>query len=370
MRLLECKGKQLLTDFGVRAPRGETCVTPDAAAQIARRLGGPVVVKAQILSGKRGKSGGIRSADRPEEARQAALQLLQSTVQGLPVELLLVEQKLDIEQELYLSLVVDGASKKPVLIASAQGGTDIEDVPEEQIVCEQIDVELGLPPFLARDIVRRLGFAPGSSRGKALMQAVAAVHRLFSAIDAELVEINPLAVCGDDVYAVDAKIAVDDASLYRHAHLPALSELTPGEQAAADLGLSYVDLEGEIGVMANGAGITMATLDMITHFGGKPANFLDIGGGASQEATQKGLELVLAKQPKAVLVNIFGGITRCDEVALAISAVRRQYGRSTPMVVRLVGTNQNTGRAILKETGIEAFDLMQTAAQRVVELAC
>lgn len=370
MRLFEYMGKQLFIDFGIRVPRGMVCDTPKTAAQIAQRLGGPVMIKAQVLSGKRGKGGGIRLADGPKESKLAAEQLLQSTVQGFPVELLLIEEKLAIGQELYLSLIVDGVSKKPVLIASAQGGMDIENVPEEQIIRQPIDVELGLPTFLARDIVRRLKIVPSSPCGKALTQVVTALYRLFTAIDAELVEINPLAICGDTVYAADAKITVDDASLYRHAHIPTVSELTLGEQEASKLGLSYVDLDGEIGVMANGAGITMATLDMITYFGSKPANFLDIGGGANQEATRKGLELVLAKQPKAVFVNIFGGITRCDEVAQAIVGIRRQYGKSIPMVVRLAGTNQDAGRAILeKEAGIEVFDLMQTAAQRAVELA-
>ena len=273
MKLLEYMGKKLFADFGILIPQGAECDTPEAAAQIARQLGKSVMVKAQILSGKRGKGGGIRQANNPEAAESAARDLLQSTVRGLPVEVLLVEERLTIEQELYLSLIVDGISKQPVLIASAQGGMDIEDVPEEQIIYQRIDVDLGLPTFLARDIVRRLGFAPSSLRGKALTQVIVALYELFAATDAELVEINPLAICGDSVYAADAKVTIDDASLYRHTHLPHVSELTEVEKIANELGLAYVDLEGEIGVMANGAGITMATLDMITHFGSTPANF-------------------------------------------------------------------------------------------------
>jgi succinyl-CoA synthetase beta subunit len=369
MKLFEYMGKRLLADFGISIPQGTVCSSPYEAVQAFLRLKGPAVIKAQVLSGKRGKHGGVRMVDNEQDAFAAAQDLLQAKVQGYPVEKVLVEEKLAIDQEVYVSITVNRQSKCPVLIASAQGGMDIEAVPMDQIVRQNLDVALGLPVFLARDITRRLGVDPSSKPGKALAELVQSVYRLFMAVDAELVEINPAAICQDSVYAADAKITIDDASMYRNTYLPVVDEKTEAERKANQLGLAYVDLDGDIGVMANGAGITMATLDTITYLGKRPANFLDAGGGAGQSVTSQGLELVLAKKPQAVLVNIFGGITRCDDVARAITKVKKEQNSSIPIVVRLTGVNQDSGRAILAEAGVEVFDEMQLAAQRAVELA-
>lgn len=369
MKMFEYMGKEVFTQFGLPVPKGRMVKTPDEAAQVATEIGGPVVIKSQVLSGKRGKAGGIKFADNPEGAKAAAEELLGMTIQGLPVGILLVEEKLQIDKELYLSITIDGAAKKPVFIASAHGGMEIEEVAEEDIIKEYIDVELGMQDFIARDVVRRMGIPINSPHSKALVKLMSTLYKIFTEKDAELVEINPLVLSGDKVIAADAKVTIDDEALYRQPDLPRVEERTATEKAAYDLGLAFVELDGDIGVMANGAGITMGTLDTLTYYGGKPANFLDAGGGTGEEGTAKALELILARKPKSIIINIFGGITRCDDVARAFASVKKKMGMPVPVVIRLVGTNQEAGRAILKEVGIEAYDFMQDAAKKAVELA-
>jgi len=369
VKMFEYMGKEVFTQFGLPVPKGRMVKTPDEAAQVATEIGGPVVIKSQVLSGKRGKAGGIKFADNPEGAKAAAEELLGMTIQGLPVGILLVEEKLQIDKELYLSITIDGAAKKPVFIASAHGGMEIEEVAEEDIIKEYIDVELGMQDFIARDVVRRMGIPINSPHSKALVKLMSTLYKIFTEKDAELVEINPLVLSGDKVIAADAKVAIDDEALYRQPDLPRVEERTATEKAAYDLGLAFVELDGDIGVMANGAGITMGTLDTLTYYGGKPANFLDAGGGTGEEGTAKALELILARKPKSIIINIFGGITRCDDVARAFASVKKKMGMPVPVVIRLVGTNQEAGRAILKEVGIEAYDFMQDAAKKAVELA-
>jgi len=369
VKMFEYMGKEVFTQFGLPVPKGRMVKTPDEAAQVATEIGGPVVIKSQVLSGKRGKAGGIKFADNPEGAKAAAEELLGMTIQGLPVGILLVEEKLQIDKELYLSITIDGAAKKPVFIASAHGGMEIEEVAEEDIIKEYIDVELGMQDFIARDVVRRMGIPINSPHSKALVKLMSTLYKIFTEKDAELVEINPLVLSGDKVIAADAKVTIDDEALYRQPDLPRVEERTATEKAAYDLGLAFVELDGDIGVMANGAGITMGTLDTLTYYGGKPANFLDAGGGTGEEGTAKALELILARKPKSIIINIFGGITRCDDVARAFASVKKKMGMPVPVVIRLVGTNQEAGRAILKEVGIEAYDFMQDAAKKAVELA-
>lgn len=342
---------------------------PEEAFRVATEIGGPVVIKSQVLSGKRGKAGGIKFADHPEGARAAAQELLGMTIQGLSVDILLVEEKLQIDRELYLSITINSATKMPVIIASAHGGMDIEEVAEEHIVKQPIDVELGMQEFIARDVVRRMGIPLNAPQGKGLVKVIKTLYEIFTQKDADLVEINPLVISGDKVIAADAKVTIDDEALYRQLDLPRVEERTAAEKVAHDLGLSYVELDGDIGVMANGAGITMGTLDTLTYYGGKPANFLDAGGGTGEEGTAKALELILSRNPKSIIINIFGGITRCDDVARAFASVKKNRGIPVPVVIRLVGTNQEVGRAILKEAGIEAYDFMQDAAKKAVELA-
>lgn len=369
MKMFEYMGKEVFAKFGLPVPKGRIVTNPDEAFQVATEIGGPVVIKSQILSGKRGKAGGIKFAEHPEGARAAAQELLGMTIQGLAVDILLVEEKLQIDRELYLSFTIDATTKMPVLIASAHGGMDIEEVAEEYIIKKHIDVELGMQGFIASDVVRRIGIPLNTPQSKELVKIINTLYQIFTQNDADLAEINPLVICGDKVIAADAKLTIDDEALYRQLVLPRVEERTAAEKAAHDLGLSYVELNGDIGVMANGAGITMGTLDTLTYYGGKSANFLDAGGGTGEESTAKALELILSRNPKAIIINIFGGITRCDDVARAFASVKKNRGIPVPVVIRLVGTNQEAGRAILKEVGIEVYDFMQDAAKKAVELA-
>jgi len=361
-------GKELFSRFGLRVPKGRVVTTAYEAAWVATEIGS-VAIKAQVLSGKRGKGGGIKFADTSAEAKKAARELLGMKIEGHTVEKLLIEEKLHIDREFYLSVTIDGGAKKPVIIASSQGGMDIEEVPENKIVKVHLDVELGIHPFIARNIVRRLGLDVGSMQGKELLNIILAAYKIFQEKDAILVEINPLVFCGEKIIAADAKVIIDSEALFRQKDIPYIEEQTEAEKLAQDLGISYVELEGDIAVMANGAGITMSTLDIIQRYGGAPADFMDVGGGTDMEATAKALEILLAKDPKVIFINIFGGITRCDDVAGAFAKVKKEHGIPVPVVIRLVGTNQEEGRRILREQGIEAYTNMDEAAAKAVELA-
>lgn len=369
MKLYEYMGKELFAQFDIPIPQGKVVTTAQEAAQVAAELRGPCVLKSQILSGKRGKAGGIVFADTPKDAEDVAEKLFGQSIGEYRIEMLLVEEKIPIEKELYLAITIDSGIGQPVLIASSQGGMDIEEVPEEHIIKEPIDLLLGLQPFVAKNIVKRMGFPILSPIGKELTQLIINLYKLFVKKDAELVEINPLAICGGRLIAADAKVTIDDEALFRQSDIPRVEEATVTEQAAKELGLAFVELDGDIAVMANGAGITMGTLDTLAYYGGKPANFLDAGGGTGVEATAKALELLLARNPKAIVINIFGGITRCDDVASAFATVKANREIPVPVVIRLVGTNQEEGRAILQEAGIEAYDFMQDAIKKAVELA-
>jgi len=365
MKMYEYMGKELFAKFGIPVPKGQVAVTPDDAARITGEIGDSVI-KSQILSGKRGKAGGIKFTSNPEAAKVFSAGLLGSKLQGLTVDALLVEEKLSIDKEYYLAVTIDRGAKCPVILASVCGGMDIEEVPEDQIIKRYLDYGVDFMPFVAREITFRMKLA--GPEAKQVQNIIHKLYRVFVACDAELVEINPLVVSGEKVIAADAKVTIDDDALFRQKELPFVEERSEAEQKARDLGLAYVDLEGNIGVMANGAGITMATIDSLQYFGGAAANFLDAGGGASEEATAKALELVLAKNPKVILINIFGGITRCDDVANAFASVKKRQGIPVPVVIRLVGTNQEKGREILQEVGISAYDTMHEAAQKAVEL--
>lgn len=366
MKLFEYMGKELFAKYGIPVPAGGVVSTPEEAAALTEKIGS-VVVKSQILSGKRGKAGGIGFTDNPAEARDFAAKLLGSELRGFVVEKVLVEKKLQIDREFYLAITIDGAAKRPIVLASAQGGMDIEEVPEEYMVRQTLDVTIGMQPFVTREVTRRLGVTGGIARQ--IADILMKLHQMFVELDAELVEINPLVISGENVIAADAKVTIDDDALFRHKDLPVVEERTEAEKKAHELGLSYVELDGNIAVMANGAGITMATLDIIQHYGGAAANFLDAGGGAGIEQTAKALELLLSKNPKAILINIFGGITRCDDVANAFAYVKKNVGIPVPVVIRLVGTNEDKGREILREVGIEAYQFMHEAAAKAVEIA-
>lgn len=364
MKLFEYQGKAILQSNGIPIPQGMVCRNEEEVRDISQKIK-DVVLKIQILSGKRGKAGGIKFASNPEEAVQAARFLLGQRFGEHEVAEILVEEKLAIEKEFYLAVTYDYQEKRPLLLASAHGGMDIEEVPEEHIIKRYLKPDRSLELYEGRDISISLGVKDQLPQLASIL--VKAVDT-FIKCDAELVEINPLVLSGNKFIAADAKIVIDDDALYRHPDLPKNTEKTDIEQKSHEIGLSYVELDGDIAIMANGAGITMATLDLIQSFGGKPANFLDAGGGASEDQTRKALELLLATNPKGILINIFGGITRCDDVARAFLAVKAQLAINIPVVIRLVGTNQKEALELLKASGIEAHSDMEIAAKTIVDM--
>ena len=372
MNLHEYQSKRIFAQHGIPVPKGEIAHSAEEAYQVARQIGGKVVVKAQVLTGGRGKAGGVKVANTPAEAEQRASQILGMNIKGLVVQQVLVDPAADIRQEIYLGVVLDRATECLVMIASASGGMDIEEVARvapEKIVRIPVDPAIGLADFQAR----RLGFGIGLDKGMIREFATIAkeLYGVAVGIDATLVEVNPLALLGDGkLVALDGKIVLDDNALFRHMDLAALRDQSAEEQSEMDArqhGLSYVKLDGKIGCMVNGAGLAMATMDVIHFFGGSPANFLDIGGGAQADKVAAALRIILSdRNVNAVLFNIFGGITRCDEVAKGIVAALGQVGTRVPMVVRLVGTNEVEGRAILADAKMETATTLAEAAQKAV----
>lgn len=364
MKLYEYMAKEIFKNNGIPVPKGRVFTNAEGVGDFVAQIG-PVAIKSQILSGGRGKAGGIKFASAPQEAAEKARELLATDIKGLKVDLILVEQKLTIEKELYLAIAYDGARRKPLLIASAAGGVEIEQVAEELLVKRLIDINIGLHPYAAREITRQLGLT--GQIAKEVADIMLKLYQVYRKYDAELVEINPLVISESQALAADGKMTVDDDAAFRFGKdVPLVEEKTAVEKRAAELGISYVELDGEIGVMANGAGITMATLDLIHEFGSSSRNFMDAGGGSSREAMASALEVLLSTQPKALLINIFGGITRCDEVAKAIIQVKESIDIQIPMVIRLVGTNEEAGIALLREHGIESYRKIDEAVANVV----
>jgi len=365
MKLHEFQAKELFRRYGIPVQNGVVIERPEQIDGLALRY--PVVLKAQVLVGGRGKAGGIQLARTPAQARDRAAAILGMSIKGEPVRRLLVAEAVEIGREYYLAFTVDRSARGLVAIASAAGGVDIEEVARtapEKIARESVDPFLGFPAFQARGLGRRLGLE--GQLLKDFVGVATALYRLCQAEDAELVEINPLAVVADRLLAVDAKVIIDDNAAFRHRDLPGNEELTELEREAKAAGLSYVELDGDIAIIGNGAGLVMATLDMVAHFGGAPANFLDVGGGASEENMRQAIAIVTRKPGVRVLfVNIFGGITRCDDIARAIAATPPPL----PLVVRLTGTNEEEGRRILKAAGFDAFIDPEEAARRAVALA-
>ncbi|HEY84456.1 MAG TPA: ADP-forming succinate--CoA ligase subunit beta [Chloroflexi bacterium] len=375
MKLHEYQSKRIFAKYGVPIPKGEVAVSPTQAREIAQLLGGPVVVKSQVLVGGRGKAGGIKLAKSPEEAENYAEQILGMDIKGLTVETVLIDQAADIRKEIYLGIVIDRAVGKPVFIASSEGGVEIEEVAKtnpEAIIRQAVDPLLGLVDYQARNLAFELGL-----RGKAIVAFVRIAQGLYKAFinsDASLAEINPLVVQGDgSLLAVDGKMVLDDNALFRHpdlAEMRDLQEEDESERIARLADLSFVKLDGEIGCMVNGAGLAMATMDIVKHYGSEPANFLDIGGGAKAEKVATALRIILADpKVKAILFNIFGGITRCDEVAKGILEALNEVPTDIPMVARLVGTNYEEGRAILDAANFPSAQSLGEAAQKAVALA-
>lgn len=385
MKIHEYQGKEILKTYGVPVPRGIVARTPEEAEQAARDLGtDAVVVKAQIHAGGRGKGGGVKLAKSPEEARDIAEQMLgmmlithQTGAEGREVKTLLIEEGLPIDKEFYLGITLDRVSGRNVLMASSKGGMDIEKVAEETrelILKETIDPSVGLRPFQARKLAFGLGIP-----SDLITQAAGFMLKLYDAyekIDASLVEINPFLLTKDNrLIALDAKVNFDDNAMYRHkdyADMRDLGEEEPLEIEASEFDLNYIKLDGNIGCMVNGAGLAMATMDIIKLAGGEPANFLDVGGGASQERVQNAFRILLADDNvKAVLINIFGGIVRCDMVALGVVEAAKNLGVSVPIVARLEGTNVEEGRRVLRDSGINILTAegMRDAAEKVVSAA-
>ncbi|NOX63386.1 MAG: ADP-forming succinate--CoA ligase subunit beta [Chloroflexi bacterium] len=375
MKLHEFQAKRIFARYGVPIPKGEVANTATQAREIAQSLGKPVVIKSQVLVGGRGKAGGIKLARTPDEAEAIADQILGMNIKGYTVKRVLVDEAADIQKELYLGLVIDRERRRVVMMASSEGGVDIEEVAATKPEAIHTTV---IDPFLGMRSYQAIGLASGINLPKHLFrpftQIALSLYQAFLGSDAELAEINPLVIQGDgSLLAVDGKMVLDDNALFRHPKLEEMRDLDeedPAETEARVNGLSYVKLDGEIGCMVNGAGLAMATMDIVKHYGGEPANFLDIGGGARAEKVAAALRIILSDpNVKAVLVNIFGGITRCDEVARGLLTAIDEVKPNVPFVIRLVGTNEKEGRAILAEANFPTATTLAQAAQMAVAAA-
>ncbi len=370
MRLQEYQGKELFRRVGIPTADGLIARSPAEAEEAARELGSPVVVKAQVLVGGRGKAGGIKLAQTPEEARAHAEHILQMTIKGERVRKVLVTRAVEIEREFYLSITIDRAAKKPIVIFSPEGGMEIEELARtspEKIVRFHVDPLVGLQAYQVRTALFQAKIAP--TLMKPLSDVFFKLYQAFTQYRANLVEINPLALSDGKLIAVDSKFIIDDDDVPAELAGWEEEELagSPQERAAKQAGLQYVKLDGTIGIIGNGAGLVMATLDLVALQGGRPANFLDIGGGASAEMMKKALQIVLSDPDvRGVFINIFGGITRCDEVARGLVETQKELEIRVPLVVRLTGTNEEIGRQILEEHRITPVTNMEEGATQIV----
>ncbi len=377
MKLFEHEAKEILAKHGLPTPQGGLVTNTQQAREIAARLKPPLAVKAQVLVAGRGKAGGILFANTPEEAVKTTEKLLNTRIKDIPVSSVLIEEKIQAKRELYFGITTDRFRQCYVAVASGTGGIDIEEIASKEpdkIVRMPINPQYGLRPFAARQIAKRIGYA--GSQISELGRILEKLHAVGMDYDAELIEMNPIIEAVDGKFvAVDARIIIDDNSLFRHQEyrkrlLEGESELSTQELDAMKNDLAYVKLEGNIGVVGNGAGLVMATLDAIQHYGGKPANFLDVGGGAASDKTALALGIVLSDENVNVLfINILGGITRCDDVAKGILEAREKVGITKPVVIRLVGTNEEEGKKILTEAGIHVLESMEKAAEKAVQIA-
>ena len=374
MKLQEYQGKELFARVGIPVSGGRLAHSPEEVAEIAQKLGGPVVIKAQVLVGGRGKAGGVKLASSPEEAKAHAETILGMEIKGEPVRQVLVAEAVEILQEFYLGITLDRSQRMPVVIFSTEGGVEIEEVAKvkpEAIFRFHVHPLEGPHPYQIRNVLFKAGV--DKEVFDRLFMIFERLYQAFNRYQANLVEINPLALTpAGELWAIDSKFIIDDDALPRLGELAGWRDSGaegPQERAAREAGLNYVKLEGEIGIIGNGAGLVMATLDLVAALGGRPANFLDIGGGASAEQMEKALEIVLSDpQVRGLFLNIFGGITRCDEVARGLVEAQRRLRIDAPMVVRLTGTNEEKGRTILQQSGISPVTEMEEGARRIVEL--
>lgn len=365
MNLYEYMGKAIFKQYGLPVPDSYLVEKESDVKGFTK----PVVVKSQILLGGRGKSGGIKFAKSQDELNQGVKELLGSKIRGLAVTKVLVEEMLNIDKEYYVSIALNRTNRAPILIATSQGGVEIESVPEDKLFKRSIDPLLGYSDFIGREAVEFMGLS--KEEGKQLRKVLASLYEIFVKEDCELVEINPLVVTKEGkLIAADSKVIMDSDSMYRHTDINITDpEKTPLELEAQGKGYSFVELQGNIGVIANGAGLTMATLDGLTLHNGKPRNFLDLGGTDSVDIVVNAFEMVLKAEPEAILVNIFGGVTKCDTVANGIVAAKDRLGIKQPIVVRLSGVHEDEGRQILSDHGIESYPGMMAAIESVVKKA-
>jgi succinyl-CoA synthetase beta subunit len=375
LKIHEVDARALFAKFGLPVPPSRLVLKAEDARKAAEEIGCPVVVKAQVLVGGRGKAGGVKLAATPEEAATKAKAILGMDLKGIRVEKVLVARAVDIASEFYVGMVIDRRSRKPLMMVSPAGGIDIEEVARtapEKIVKVVIDPAWGILPFQMR---RMTGALSGDKEiAKKIGPILASLYRTFMAVDASLAEINPLVVTpAGEVWAIDAKINIDDSGLYRQKDVSALRDESSedrGEVEAREAGLSFVKLDGSIGCIVNGAGLAMATMDMIKHFGGEPANFLDIGGSSSPDKVLTAMRIILRDaNVKAILINIFGGITRCDDVATGLIEAKKQLGGDVPLVVRLIGTNEERAREILRGTALIAVATMEEGVAKAIAAA-
>jgi succinyl-CoA synthetase beta subunit len=372
MKLHEYQSKLIFSKYGIPIPKGRVATTAQEARHIAEELGGRVVIKSQVLVGGRGKAGGVKLANDPAEAEQLAGRILAMEIKGLPVRKVLVDEAAAIETEIYFSIANDRSAKKPVMIGSAAGGVEIEEVAAktpEKIIKVRIDPLLGLRDYQARDMAASIDLPRESWRD--FGKIAAGLWQTYCESDATLAEINPLVITKDGrLVALDGKMIIDDNALFRHSDLAEMrdnDEEAPVETEARKYDLSYIKLDGNIGCMVNGAGLAMTSMDIVKLFGGEPANFLDIGGGAGHEKVAAAMRIILSDtNVKAVLLNIFGGITRCDEVARGILAAIQDVKPKVPIVVRLVGTNAEEGRQLLADANMITAETLEDAAKKAV----
>jgi succinyl-CoA synthetase beta subunit len=373
LKIHEYQARQLFEEKGIPLPQGFLCRTPQEVKEAAFNIGRPVVVKAQILVAGRGKAGGVKPAATPEEAFTVAQSMLGSTIKGIQVTSVLVVEAEKAQKELYLGFTIDRAMRAVTLISSSEGGVDLEELAKtepEKIYRKDIDPIVGLHPFEAREAGYSIGLSDKSVNDFATI--CTKIFEIFNSVDADLAESNPLAIRTDgSLVALDSRITLDDNALFRHKEYDMDDdELSPLEREAQENDLAFVQLDGDIGIVGNGAGLVMATIDVVAHFGGKPANFLDMGGGSSADSVYRAVKICLEqKNLKALFVNVLGGITKCDDVANGLVRALKESQLKIPITVRMVGTNEEEGRKILSENGIAYLDSMETAAEAVVKSA-
>jgi len=365
MKLFEYRGKDLFKKYGITVPRGKLVESEKDFSD----LGFPLILKAQVPIGGRGKAGGIKKVNDYRDAKVKLDQIMGMNLRGYKVRKVLAEEMVDIKKELYLSISLDRSKRMPLVMASAEGGMEIESVPDNKIFKEWVSPLIGIQPFNIRNIVSKLGL--GKEESKEVSDILSKIYRLFRGYDCELVEINPLVITNNNhAIALDSKIIINDDALFRHPDIISEHvELTPLEKDAKEKGISFIQLDGNIGVIANGAGLTMATLDALTHFKGKGGVFLDLGGTDDPEKVKQAFELMKKAKPKVIFLNLFGGITKCDTVAKGVKAVITQEGIDCPVITRIKGVNEDKAKEILKDAGLITATTLQDAAQRSSILA-